>query len=264
MHPHFPPLVFLSSKLCLLWRCLSGLKAIAACAHKQSPCLAAFLLFSLSHPLTLGGSLSSASIPCRLHFLPSTARVFAPFGFSFSFSSRSCMALLRSAHSPATFILAFSSRLCVFDHFSLLPAVSTYFSIFIHTLTLFLPFSPTQDVGFTEEEFRSCMCNSAPGSPDVAILSFSGGFHGRTFATLSATHSKAMHKIDMPAFKWPVCSVSCLLPSLLQAKQAVVLSVCAAASFHNRVFLKFLFAIAVMSFCVTHSSAQKESSFHLG
>jgi len=35
-------------------------------------------------------------------------------------------------------------------------------------------------------------------------MSFAGGFHGRTFAALSCTHSKAIHKIDVPAFEWPV------------------------------------------------------------
>ncbi|KAJ1734918.1 hypothetical protein LPJ61_000818 [Coemansia biformis] len=57
--------------------------------------------------------------------------------------------------------------------------------------------------GFTEEELVSVMDNKTPGSPEVAILSFSLGFHGRTFGALSATRSKALHKLDIPAFKWP-------------------------------------------------------------
>ncbi|KAJ2716955.1 4-aminobutyrate transaminase [Coemansia spiralis] len=57
--------------------------------------------------------------------------------------------------------------------------------------------------GFTEEELASVMDNKPPGAPDVAILSFSLGFHGRTFGALSATRSKAIHKLDIPAFKWP-------------------------------------------------------------
>ncbi|KAJ2808456.1 4-aminobutyrate transaminase [Coemansia helicoidea] len=56
---------------------------------------------------------------------------------------------------------------------------------------------------FTEEELASVMDNEAPGAPDVAILSFALGFHGRTFGALSATRSKAIHKLDIPAFKWP-------------------------------------------------------------
>jgi 4-aminobutyrate aminotransferase/(S)-3-amino-2-methylpropionate transaminase len=70
------------------------------------------------------------------------------------------------------------------------------------------------------------MENKAPGSPDLAILSFKSGFHGRLFGSLSATRSKAIHKaraksiclsvairsrlnllrtlqIDIPAFDWP-------------------------------------------------------------
>ena len=34
-------------------------------------------------------------------------------------------------------------------------------------------------------------------------MSFKGGFHGRTMAALTCTHSKTVHKIDAPAFDWP-------------------------------------------------------------
>merc|ERR1719281_169072 len=37
----------------------------------------------------------------------------------------------------------------------------------------------------------------------MSIMSFAGGFHGRTMGALSCTHSKAIHKIDAPAFDWP-------------------------------------------------------------
>jgi 4-aminobutyrate aminotransferase/(S)-3-amino-2-methylpropionate transaminase len=50
---------------------------------------------------------------------------------------------------------------------------------------------------------ESAMMNSEPGSPDIAILSFNGGFHGRTMGCLSTTRSKPIHKINIPAFKWP-------------------------------------------------------------
>jgi 4-aminobutyrate aminotransferase/(S)-3-amino-2-methylpropionate transaminase len=56
---------------------------------------------------------------------------------------------------------------------------------------------------FTEEELRTCMINEQPGSPDLAVLSFDGGFHGRTMGCITATHSKAIHKIDVPTFNWP-------------------------------------------------------------
>ena len=42
-----------------------------------------------------------------------------------------------------------------------------------------------------------------PGSPDLSILSFKGGFHGRLFGSLSTTRSKAIHKLDIPSFDWP-------------------------------------------------------------
>jgi len=57
---------------------------------------------------------------------------------------------------------------------------------------------------FTEEELASSMENKAPGAPSYSILSFSRGFHGRLFGSLSTTRSKAIHKIDIPAFDWPV------------------------------------------------------------
>jgi 4-aminobutyrate aminotransferase / (S)-3-amino-2-methylpropionate transaminase len=39
---------------------------------------------------------------------------------------------------------------------------------------------------------------------DAVIISFDGAFHGRGLGPLSATHSKLMHKADLPAFPWPV------------------------------------------------------------
>ncbi|KAI9323293.1 4-aminobutyrate aminotransferase [Dichotomocladium elegans] len=57
---------------------------------------------------------------------------------------------------------------------------------------------------YTVQELKSCMSNQAPGSPDdMAILSFSKAFHGRLFGSLTATASKAIHKLDIPAFSWP-------------------------------------------------------------
>lgn len=48
------------------------------------------------------------------------------------------------------------------------------------------------------------MINQSPGSPNLSILSFKGAFHGRTLGTLSTTHSKYIHKIDIPSFDWPI------------------------------------------------------------
>lgn len=33
-----------------------------------------------------------------------------------------------------------------------------------------------------------------------------GSFHGRTLGCLSTTHSKYIHKLDIPAFDWPIAS----------------------------------------------------------
>lgn len=38
------------------------------------------------------------------------------------------------------------------------------------------------------------------------MLSFKGAFHGRTLGTLATTHSKYIHKIDIPSFDWPIAS----------------------------------------------------------
>lgn len=56
----------------------------------------------------------------------------------------------------------------------------------------------------SEEELQSTMVNQAPGSPALKILSFHGAFHGRLMGCLSTTHSKAIHKLDIPAFDWPI------------------------------------------------------------
>ncbi|XP_028311028.1 4-aminobutyrate aminotransferase, mitochondrial [Gouania willdenowi] len=54
------------------------------------------------------------------------------------------------------------------------------------------------------EDNTSCMINQAPGCPDLSILSFMGAFHGRTLGCLATTHSKAIHKLDVPSFDWPI------------------------------------------------------------
>uniref|UniRef100_A0A3Q3L650 4-aminobutyrate aminotransferase n=1 Tax=Labrus bergylta TaxID=56723 RepID=A0A3Q3L650_9LABR len=56
----------------------------------------------------------------------------------------------------------------------------------------------------SEEELSSCMINQSPGCPELSILSFMGGFHGRTMGCLSTTHSKPIHKLDLPSFDWPI------------------------------------------------------------
>lgn len=56
----------------------------------------------------------------------------------------------------------------------------------------------------TQEEMQTCMVNQAPGCPKLSVLSFSRAFHGRLMGCMSATHSKPIHKVDIPAFDWPV------------------------------------------------------------
>ncbi|XP_066943437.1 4-aminobutyrate aminotransferase, mitochondrial [Macrobrachium rosenbergii] len=56
----------------------------------------------------------------------------------------------------------------------------------------------------TQEELDSCMINKEPGSPSYTLLSFMGAFHGRTMGCLAATHSKAIHKLDIPSLDWPI------------------------------------------------------------
>lgn len=58
-------------------------------------------------------------------------------------------------------------------------------------------------IDFTGDELTSVMNNQPPGSPERVILSFDKGFHGRLFGSLSTTRSKAIHKLDIPAFNWP-------------------------------------------------------------
>jgi 4-aminobutyrate aminotransferase/(S)-3-amino-2-methylpropionate transaminase len=60
-----------------------------------------------------------------------------------------------------------------------------------------------QEVDFSEAAVDSVMENKSPGTPNYSILSFQGGFHGRLFGSLTTTRSKAIHKLDIPAFDWP-------------------------------------------------------------
>uniref|UniRef100_F1KZ14 (S)-3-amino-2-methylpropionate transaminase n=2 Tax=Ascaris TaxID=6251 RepID=F1KZ14_ASCSU len=56
----------------------------------------------------------------------------------------------------------------------------------------------------TTKYLESSMRHELPGTPNVTVLSFEGAFHGRTLAMLSTTRSKPIHKVDLPAFQWPV------------------------------------------------------------
>lgn len=58
----------------------------------------------------------------------------------------------------------------------------------------------------SQNELEQCVWNKGPGCPDLSLLSFNGGFHGRTLGTLATTHSKPVHKLDVPTMDWPVAN----------------------------------------------------------
>ena len=56
----------------------------------------------------------------------------------------------------------------------------------------------------SDEDAALVMGNQQPGVNRFKVISFEGAFHGRSLGALSATRSKAIHKLDFPAFDWPV------------------------------------------------------------
>lgn len=56
----------------------------------------------------------------------------------------------------------------------------------------------------TAEDQALTMLNRQPHTNSMKVISFQGAFHGRSLGSLSATRSKAIHKLDFPAFEWPV------------------------------------------------------------
>jgi 4-aminobutyrate aminotransferase/(S)-3-amino-2-methylpropionate transaminase len=58
--------------------------------------------------------------------------------------------------------------------------------------------------GWTTDDLTAVMRNEQTSANALTVLSFEGGFHGRTLGALSATRSKPIHKLDFPAFNWPV------------------------------------------------------------
>lgn len=55
----------------------------------------------------------------------------------------------------------------------------------------------------TADQLNSTMQGKAPGVPNYTILSLSGGYHGRSLGTLSASSSSGLDKVDFPSFDWP-------------------------------------------------------------
>lgn len=61
---------------------------------------------------------------------------------------------------------------------------------------------PANPLMLPEEEQRAILLENV--GTDAVVVSFSGAFHGRGLGPMSATHSKLIHKADLPAFPWPV------------------------------------------------------------
>jgi 4-aminobutyrate aminotransferase/(S)-3-amino-2-methylpropionate transaminase len=57
--------------------------------------------------------------------------------------------------------------------------------------------------GPTDADMAACMKNDQKMANAFKVLSFEGGFHGRSLGALSLTRSKPIHKVDFPAFAWP-------------------------------------------------------------
>lgn len=58
--------------------------------------------------------------------------------------------------------------------------------------------------GWSAADLHDVMLNRQRGVNQLKAVSFEGGFHGRSLGALSATRSKPIHKLDFPAFDWPV------------------------------------------------------------
>jgi 4-aminobutyrate aminotransferase / (S)-3-amino-2-methylpropionate transaminase len=54
------------------------------------------------------------------------------------------------------------------------------------------------------QDLADCMDNRQASANRMRVLSFRGAFHGRSLGALSLTRSKPIHKLDFPAFDWPV------------------------------------------------------------
>lgn len=55
----------------------------------------------------------------------------------------------------------------------------------------------------SDGELAACMENDQRSANEMKVVSFEGAFHGRSLGALSLTRSKAIHKLDFPAFAWP-------------------------------------------------------------
>uniref|UniRef100_A0A0G4HKV8 Gamma-amino-N-butyrate transaminase n=1 Tax=Chromera velia CCMP2878 TaxID=1169474 RepID=A0A0G4HKV8_9ALVE len=56
---------------------------------------------------------------------------------------------------------------------------------------------------YSKEVLESAVKGTELGCPPMSILAFDGAFHGRTVGCLSVSHSKAIHKLDVPLMDYP-------------------------------------------------------------
>ncbi|CAH1971980.1 unnamed protein product [Acanthoscelides obtectus] len=71
---------------------------------------------------------------------------------------------------------------------------------------MMIAFQRTQrgQTSITEEDLKSAILNQPPGTPELTIMSFKNAEHGTTPGAMSASHSNALSKVDIPAFDWPI------------------------------------------------------------
>lgn len=60
--------------------------------------------------------------------------------------------------------------------------------------------APQNPLELPADQLSAIMNNAGT---DAVVVSFGGAFHGRGLGPMSATHSKVIHKADLPAFPWP-------------------------------------------------------------
>ncbi|XP_060063513.1 4-aminobutyrate aminotransferase, mitochondrial-like [Ylistrum balloti] len=58
----------------------------------------------------------------------------------------------------------------------------------------------------SKEEIQTCLEGKEPGCPNLSVLSFKNGLHGRTMGALGVTHAKWPLKLDFPVPDWPYAS----------------------------------------------------------
>ena len=79
-----------------------------------------------------------------------------------------------------------TQRLDALKSYTLLPIIADYHKILF---TIRLPIKTNVFMKLSEE-LDTSMSQKSPGVPNLCILSFKGGFHGRTLGLLSCSNSR--------------------------------------------------------------------------